>query len=118
MNRGPDGPPLPSTRSCSSARRLLSPLSLLFRSLLAMGPKRGRPPAAAKGKAPMQQQLEQLPLIKKPLELIGEYINVPGAFWQGRMTQSTWANVYVGLFNSFDNEYLIYEDAVNMIFYV
>ena len=34
----------------------------------------------------MQQQLEQLPLIKKPLELIGEYINVPGAFWQGRMS--------------------------------
>ena len=24
-----------------------------------------------------------LPLIKKPLELIGEYINVPGAYWQG-----------------------------------
>ena len=45
-----------------------------------MAPKRGRPTAAAKGKAPKQQQLEQLPLIKKPLEIIGESINVPGAF--------------------------------------
>ena len=34
----------------------------------------------------MQQQLEQLPLIKKPLEIIGEYVNVPGAFWEGRMS--------------------------------
>ena len=41
-----------------------------------MAPKRGRPSAAAKGKSPMQQQLEQLPLIKKPLEIIGMYINV------------------------------------------
>lgn len=44
--------------------------------------------------------------------------SVAKAFWQGRMTQSTWANIYVGLFNSFDEEYLIYEDAVNMVFYV
>ena len=51
-----------------------------------MPPKRGRPTAAAKGKAPMQQQLEQLPLIKKPLELIGTEIKVPGAFWEGRMS--------------------------------
>ena len=58
-------------------------LRLCSRLVLSMSPKRGRPSAAAKGKAPLQQQLEQMPLIKKPLELIGEYINVPGAFWQG-----------------------------------
>ena len=34
----------------------------------------------------MQQQLEQLPLIKKPLELIGDPVNVPGTFWEGRMS--------------------------------
>ena len=58
-----------------------------------MAPKRGRPTAPAKGKA-KQQQLEQLPLIKKPLELIGEYINVPGAFWQGRMSAAEKETLY------------------------
>ena len=70
-----------ATRPCS--RRQLGSL------LSSMAPKRGRPTGSAKSKAPMQQQLEQLPLIKKPLELIGEYINVPGAFWQGQGRMST-----------------------------
>ena len=59
-----------------------------------MPPKRGRPTAAAKGKAPMQQQLEQLPLIKKPLELIGDHVNVPGAFWEGRMSAAEKETLY------------------------
>ena len=59
-----------------------------------MAPKRGRPTAAAKGKAPMQQQLEQLPLIKKPLQIIGMYINVPGAYWQGRMSATEKETMY------------------------
>ena len=49
-----------------------------------MAPKRGRPAAPAKGKAPMQQQLEQWPLLKKPLE----QIKVPGAFWEGGLSES------------------------------
>ena len=42
----------------------------------------------------MQQQLEQLPLIKKPLEIIGMYINVPGAYWQGRMSATEKETMY------------------------
>ena len=42
----------------------------------------------------MQQQLEQLPLIKKPLEIIGEHVNVPGAFWQGRMSTAEKETLY------------------------
>ena len=57
-----------------------------------MPPKRGRPTAAAKGKAPIQQQL--LPLIKKPLELIGDHVNVPGAFWEGRMSAAEKETLY------------------------
>ena len=60
-----------------------------------MAPKRGRPAAPAKGKAPMQQQLEQLPLIKKPLEIIGVEIKVPGAFWEGRMSAAEKQTQYV-----------------------
>ena len=67
--------------SFADARRLCSCFADLN-----MAPKRGRPLAAAKGKAPLQQQLEQLQLIKKPLEIIGEYVNVPGTFWIGRMS--------------------------------
>ena len=59
-----------------------------------MSPKRGRPSAAPKGKAPIQQQLEQLPLIKKPLELIGDHVNVPGAFWEGRMSAAEKETLY------------------------
>ena len=38
-----------------------------------------------KGPSAKQQQLEQLSLIKKPLELVGTNVKVPGAFWEGRM---------------------------------
>jgi hypothetical protein len=44
-----------------------------------MPPKRGRPAAPPKGKTAQQSQLEQMPLIKKPLGLIGNSINVPRA---------------------------------------
>lgn len=66
-----------------------------------MAPKRGRPTASAKGKAPMQQQLEQLPLIKKPLELIGTHINVPGAFWVGRMSAAEKQTLYACVVRDF-----------------
>ena len=55
----------------------------------------GRPAAPPKGKTAQQSQLEQLPLIKKPLELIGNSINVPGAFWKGRMSAVEKEALYV-----------------------
>ena len=42
------------------------------------GLKRGRPAAPPKGKSPQQSQLEQFPLLKKPLETIGVQIKVLG----------------------------------------
>ena len=46
-----------------------------------MAPKR-------KTSATKQQSITQhaLPLIKKPMEQIGKQINVPGSFWDGRMS--------------------------------
>ena len=49
-----------------------------------MSPKR-KSVAAPKGPPAKQQQLEKLPLLKKPLEQIGSKIKVPGAFWEGRI---------------------------------
>ena len=55
-----------------------------------MPPKRGRPFTSANGKAPLQSVSAAATaahhVIKKPLELIGDGINVPGAFWEGRMS--------------------------------
>ena len=48
-----------------------------------------------KGPSAKQQQLEQLPLLKKPLELIGTNLKVPGAFWEGRMTDEEKKTLYV-----------------------
>ena len=42
--------------------------------------------AASLGTAQKQAQLQALPLIKKPIELIGKTIKVPGSYWEGRMT--------------------------------
>jgi len=42
--------------------------------------------APSLGTAQKQAQLQALPLIKKPIELIGKTIKVPGSFWEGRMT--------------------------------
>ena len=33
-----------------------------------------------------QEQLELLPVLKKPLEQIGKQLGVPGKYWQGRMS--------------------------------
>ena len=65
--------------------------SLLSRTgclIAAMAPKgKGRAAAAPpKRKGAMQSQLNQLPLLKKPSELIGTQIKVPGAYWDGRMS--------------------------------
>ena len=45
-----------------------------------MSPKRAAP------KSTTQKQLDQLPLLKKPLEQIGKQIKIPGSFWEGTMT--------------------------------
>ena len=37
-------------------------------------------------------------------------------FWNGRLTHSTWANIYIGLLHLYDTDYTIYEDVNNMIF--
>ena len=50
-------------------------------SQMGKGKKRAAPAVAAR-----QVQLERLPLLKKPLEQIGKYINVPGKYWEGRMS--------------------------------
>ena len=59
-----------------------------------MSPKRGRPAAPPKGKSAQQAQLEQLPLIRKPLEIVGDAINVPGSFWRGRMSAAEKETLY------------------------
>ena len=66
-----------------------------------MAPKRGRPTASAKGKAAVQQQLEHLPLIKKPLELIGTQVSVPGAYWLGRMSVAEKETLYICVVRDF-----------------
>ena len=48
---------------CHAATRLPSPIS--------------------KAKKFEQQQMERMPLLKKPLELISSDVNVPGKFWEG-----------------------------------
>ena len=45
-----------------------------------MSPKRAAP------KSTTQKQLDQLPLLKKPLEQIGKQIKIPVSFWEGTMT--------------------------------
>ena len=46
-----------------------------------MAPKRK---VSAKKQQPITQHA--LPLLKKPMEQIGKQINVPGSFWDGRMS--------------------------------
>ena len=62
-----------------------------------MAPKgKGRAAAAPpKRKGAMQSQLNQLPLLKKPSELIGTQIKVPGAYWDGRMSDEEKAMLYL-----------------------
>ena len=47
-----------------------------------MAPKRK---AAAKGKQPAITA-HALPLLKRPMEIIGKQIDVPGAYWEGSMS--------------------------------
>ena len=42
-----------------------------------------------------QQQLEQLPVLKKPLEQIGKQLGVPGKYWKGRMTADEKETIYL-----------------------
>ena len=41
-----------------------------------------------------QTELVKLPLLKKPLELIGTQIKVPGSFWDGRQNTSEKSTMY------------------------
>ena len=41
------------------------------------------------------QQLEQLPVLKKPLEQIGKQLGVPGKYWEGRMTADEKETIYL-----------------------
>ena len=50
----------------------------------------------AAAKTAKQSHLEQmLPLLKKPLEVVGEAIKVPGAFWEGSMTEDEKKELYI-----------------------
>ena len=43
-----------------------------------------------------QQQLnvDQYTLLKKPMEHLGKQLNVPGSFWQGRMSEDERDKIY------------------------
>ena len=45
-------------------------------------PRSNKTPVISKTKKFEQQQLEIMPLLKKPLELVGSTVNVPGKFWE------------------------------------
>ena len=60
-----------------------------------MGKGSKRKAVAAPPRSATQQKLEQLPLLKKPLEHVGTQIKVPGSFWQGRMSAEEKATLYV-----------------------
>jgi hypothetical protein len=70
--------------SRNRGRELLGRVALL---LLTDNVAQAWPPVcAAEGQDRAAVAARELPLIKKPLELIGNSINVPGAFWKGRMS--------------------------------
>ena len=52
----------------------------------------------ARRKQPAKKQqpitLHALPLLKKPLEQIGKQINVPGSYWEGRMSADERSTLY------------------------
>ena len=51
-----------------------------------------------RSKQPAKKQqpitLHALPLLKKPLEQIGKQINVPGSYWEGRMSADERSTLY------------------------
>ena len=51
--------------------------------------------AASLATAQKQAQLQALPLIKKPIELIGKSIKVPGSYWEGHQTADEKKELYV-----------------------
>ena len=52
----------------------------------------GRRKQPAKKQQPIT--LHALPLLKKPLEQIGKQINVPGSYWEGRMSTDERSTLY------------------------
>ena len=57
-------------------------------------PRSNKTPVISKTKKFEQQQLEIMPLLKKPLELVGSTVNVPGKFWEGTMTRAEQETLY------------------------
>ena len=51
---------------------------------------------APKRASKQQQQLnvDQYTLLKKPMEHLGKQLNVPGSFWQGRMSEDEQDKIY------------------------
>jgi hypothetical protein len=54
-----------------------------------------------------QTELAKLPLLKKPLELIGTQIKVPGSFWEGRQNTSEKSTMYFRTVRDFQPRLLI-----------
>ena len=50
-----------------------------------MPPKRKESTSSKKKQSPITKHV--LPLLRKPMETIGKQIDVPGAFWEGRMSE-------------------------------
>jgi hypothetical protein len=46
------------------------------------------------GKKPVQQGIEFVALLKKPMETLGKQIKVPGSYWGGRMTADELETLY------------------------
>ena len=84
--------PFPERRDhIATDRHPQAPLSLRHHGTEAHWPPTSSQP---KGKTQQQQQIDQLPLLKKPLEQIGLQIKVPGAFWEGRMSDEEKEKLY------------------------
>ena len=90
-----EGPPRAAAHSLGSSR----PPALSLRS----SPRfrrfvRHMAPHRKKGKAKGAKQVlvtdTHMPLLKKPLEHIGKQIDVPGSFWEGRMSEAEKSTLY------------------------
>ena len=54
----------------------------------------GKKRAAPRAVAARQVQLDRLPLLKKPLEQLGKFIDVPVEYWEGRMSATEQSALY------------------------
>ena len=54
----------------------------------------GMAPKRPGSKQQQQLNVDQYPLLKKPMEHLGKQLNVPGSFWQGRMSEHERDKIY------------------------